>query len=149
MEIERVIQNVAQLSVEDIMQKDPIKVKVTDSIDEAAGLLADYNIRHLPVVDDNGDIQGVISDRDLLSAVLRLSPTKIREHVENTWNKNQVSTVMTKIPETIEPETTLAEAGMILFENKISCLPVVEGNRLIGIITDSDFVKLVSQGLQK
>jgi CBS domain-containing protein len=43
--------------------------------------------------------------------------------------------------ETVEPETPLAEAASTLFENKIGCLPVVEGNRLVGILTESDFVR--------
>ena len=55
-----------------------------------------------------------------------------------------MSQVMSKTPETISPDTKLNDAATILLENKISCLPVVEGNHLVGIITESDFVKFLS-----
>ena len=141
------LETVAKIWVSDIMQKNPITVNLSESLDTATGLLSDNNIRHLPVIDKEGDIHGIISDRDLLNAILQIPPGKLLDRIENPWVSTQVRTVMTKTPETVTPETTLVEAGAILLENKISCLPVVEGNHLVGIITSSDFVKLVSQGL--
>jgi CBS domain-containing membrane protein len=131
----KALENIGEIKVSDIMQSNPITVKAQETLDTAASLLSDNKIRHLPVIDSRGDVQGILSDRDLLSLMLRMGP----------WNSKRVSQVMTKIPETVTPETSLIDAGTILLENKISCLPVVEGHHLIGIITDSDFVKLVSQ----
>jgi CBS domain-containing protein/RNA polymerase-binding transcription factor DksA len=141
------LSRMGRVAVADIMQENPISVKMGDSITSAADLLADYKIRHLPVVDDKGDIQGIISNRDLLSVIREGSLTSTSGKAEVHWTKKTVGEVMTKTPETISAEADLFDAGTILLDNKISCLPVVEGNRLIGIITESDFVKLVSQSI--
>ncbi|GIL18075.1 MAG: membrane protein [Oligoflexia bacterium] len=133
--------------VSDIMSENPITVRASEDLETAAVLMAENNFHHLPVVDDNGDIQGIISDRDLLSVVIRVRPWKVRERAEGGWSKNRVSHVMTKTPETVSPDVTVREAGTVLLENRIGCLPVVDGNHLVGIITEYDFVKLVSQGL--
>lgn len=144
-EFTKALEELGKIWVTDIMQKDPITVKMTETLDTAAGLLSDNNIRHLPVVDIKGDLQGIISDRDLLKMALQIRPWKRMDRTENAAGKAQVRQVMTKTPETIGPETTLLEASALLVENKISCLPVVEGNFLVGLITDTDFVKLFSQ----
>jgi CBS domain-containing membrane protein len=139
--------NLLELTVGDLMRDDPIAVRLHETVHVAAQLLADHHIRHLPVVDAKGDIQGIISDRDLLNAAFRSRPWRLTERVENPWMETSVRAVMTKNPETVTPETKLIEAGTLLLENKISSLPVVEGNHLIGIITESDFVKLICQEL--
>jgi RNA polymerase-binding protein DksA len=141
------LEALGKIAVGDIMQVNPITVKADDSLNVAAELLAAHKIRHLPVIDDVGDIQGIISDRDLLGVVLRIGPWKNARQLEDPWIKTRVCEVMTKTPETIISEIDIFEAGAILLENKISCLPVVEGTQLVGIITESDFVKLVCQSL--
>ena len=54
--------------------------------------------------------------------------------------------IMTTDVETIDPEADVREAAQILYDNKIGCLPVVEGSRLVGILTEADFVRLMAQG---
>lgn len=147
MDLSKTLESVGHIWVSDVMQKNPICVNLNENLDTAAGLLSDNNIRHLPVIDSEGDVHGVVSDRDLLSAILRIPPGKLLDRIENPWNIVKIKTVMSKTPEVVTPDTTLIEAGALLLENKISCLPVVEGNHLVGIITSSDFVKLVCQGL--
>jgi acetoin utilization protein AcuB len=70
-----------KISVADIMQENPISVRREECLGIAAGLFAEHKIRHLPVVDDMGDIQGVISDRDLLGLILSLGSWKIKSAV--------------------------------------------------------------------
>lgn len=146
-DLSKTLASLGKIWVSDIMQKNPITINLNESLDTATGLLSDNNIRHLPVTNHDGEIFGVVSDRDLLNAILRIPPGKLLDRIENPWNAAPVKSIMSKTPETVTPDTTLAEAGALLLENKISCLPVVEGNLLVGIITSSDFVKLVSQGL--
>lgn len=143
-ELSKALEEMGKIWVTDIMQKNPVTVNMHETLETASGLLLDNNIRHLPVVDHKGDIQGIVSDRDLLKVVLRIRPGKIMDRAENAVGKIQIQNVMTKTPETVSPETTLFDAGTLLLENKISCLPVVEGNRLVGIVTDTDFVRLLS-----
>ena len=147
-ELGHVLESIGQVWVSDVMQKNPVTVGLNEDLDTATALLSDNNFRHLPVINRDGDIEGIVSDRDLLNAILRIPPGKILDRIENPWNTATVRSVMSKTPETVTPDTNLLEAGTILLENKISCLPVVEGNHLVGIITSSDFVRLVSQGLR-
>ncbi len=135
----------SQISIADIMQENPVTVNANESLDRALELLSENKFRHLPVVDDDGNIQGLISDRDLLSVLLRVRPDRLSERLENSWSKRRVGQAMTKNPETVGPETTLYDAGTLFLDNQISCLPVTEGNHLVGIVTESDFVRLVSQ----
>lgn len=144
-ELSKSIEALRKLMVSDIMRSTPLAVRQNEGLNQAMVLMADYNIRHLPVIDSEGDLQGIISDRDILNAVLRLRPWKLVERMENPWREVRVTAVMTKTPEVISPDTPLAEASRILLENKISCLPVVDGNRLVGVITESDFVRLIGQ----
>lgn len=146
-ELSQILESIGQVWVSDVMQKNPIAINQNENLDTATGLLSDNNFRHLPVINNNGEIQGIVSDRDLLNAILRIPPGQLLDRIENPWNSVKVSSVMSKTPETVSPDTNLMEAGAILLENKISCLPVVEGDHLVGIITSSDFVRLVSQGL--
>lgn len=136
-----------KISVADIMQENPITLRFNESLDTAIELMTNNKVRHLLVVDDKGDIQGVLSDRDWLGVVISIRPSIVSQRVENMWGKTKVSQIMTKVPEIISPESSLFDAGTMMLENKISCLPVVEGNHLVGIITESDFVKLITQGI--
>lgn len=138
--------SIRKLWVADLMNRNPICVDVREDIEVAAGLLSDNNIRHLPVVDSDGNLQGILSDRDLLGVVMRTRPWILQDRTENIWTTHKVREFMTKTPETVTPDIDLLEAGEIMLENKISCLPVVEGNRVVGIITEADFVKLVCEG---
>jgi len=138
---------VKQLSVEDVMRKNPITVRPHDKLSAAATLMSDNNIRHLPVVDDDGELRGILSDRDFLAIFLKERPGNLPLSVETQWFQARVERIMTTSPDTVEPDTDLVEAGMLLYNNKISCLPVVEGTRLVGILTDSDFVRLAVQSV--
>ncbi len=133
-----------ELLVSDVM-KEPLSVKGDDSLELIIELLDENSFRHLPVVDSAGNIQGIISDRDVRSVVLRIRPLTDAEQIRTFWTRKKANSFMTKDPETVSPDTLLKDAGAILLENKISCLPVVEGTRLVGIITEADFVKLISE----
>jgi CBS domain-containing membrane protein len=139
---------IRKIWVGDVMHRDPIVVDVREKIEVAAGLLSDNNIRHLPVIDSDGNLQGIISDRDLLGAVLNTRPWVLQERLDTQRSHHRVREFMSTSPETITPDMDLLEAGSLMLENKISCLPVVEGNRVVGIITATDFVKLVCEGFE-
>ena len=137
------IENLRSIWVSEVMSRDPVTVKMNDRIEEAFGLMRDNQIRHLPVLDRDGNIQGVLSDRDLLKDVGQSKPWVLQEKMLNLRSHHFVRDFMTPTPEVINPDSTLFEAGLILLENKISCVPVVEGNQVVGILTETDFVKLI------
>jgi CBS domain-containing membrane protein len=92
-------------------------------------------------VDREGDLVGLVTHRDLSRSVLgRLEdvPMSVERDVLRT---RRIREIMTTEPDTVEPDLALKEAAAILLENKIGCLPVVEGMHLVGILTEADFVR--------
>jgi CBS domain-containing protein len=103
--------------------------------------MCERDLRHRVVVDAEGDLLGVVSHRDLLRHALieqsEMPPFVERELLARTG----VREVLVSPVLTADPEEDAAEAAWTLFENKVGCLPVVEGNRVLGILTESDFVR--------
>ncbi len=135
--------DVQTMKVADIMTDEPVVVRMNEDLEVAWDLMEESNFRHLPVVDRYGDIQGIISERDLEKYEKQIRRRQMKASIEATANSVKVKNIMTKVPETASPDMSLFEAGTLLLENKISCLPVVDGSHLVGILTEADFVKLV------
>ncbi|HEY4572579.1 MAG TPA: CBS domain-containing protein [Thermoanaerobaculia bacterium] len=130
-----------ELRVRDLMSDHVISVHPGDSVDKVYDAMTERGIRHIAVIDGEGDLVGLVSHRDLLRhALIERSdlPFFIQRAV---LRRTLTAEVMTSEVETAEPDLPLQEAARIMFENKLGCLPVVEGWRLVGILTESDFVK--------
>jgi CBS domain-containing membrane protein len=110
------------------------------SLAVALDVMAAGDIRHLPVVDASGHLCGVITERDLFRhALADTSIDNQRGYLENI----RVEDIMATKPRTVAPDTDLKDAGRTMFLLKYGCLPVVEGDLLIGILTEADFIRLV------
>lgn len=132
--------------VRDLMTSEVFALTPGDSIVAVRDLMHDHGVRHIPVVDDQGDLVGLVSHRDLLRNSL-IERTDVPDFVETDMlSRLKVEDVMTGSVERIGPDTELREAAEIMFENKFGCLPVTEGQRLIGILTEADFVRLMAVG---
>lgn len=105
-------------------------------------LMNQARVRHMPVLNDDGELCGIISQRDLYrSALVRaLGFGSVAE--KRMLEGVLVKEVMTTDVVTTTPDTELSEAATVMLDRKIGCLPVVEGNELVGILTEADFVKL-------
>jgi CBS domain-containing protein len=112
------------------MSTDLFTVQPDDLIDLAASLMDWRHIRHVPVEDEDGRLVGVVSHR----ALLHLVSQGMRE--ENIT----VRDVMVPNPVTVTPSTPTLDAIQIMREQHIGCLPVVEGDQLVGIVTSYDFL---------
>ena len=138
-----------ELRVHDLMTPNVVGVRSDDSVETAYQLMLDYRIRHLVVIDGDGDLVGVLTHRDLLRHSLieraELAPS-LQRHV---MARIRVEEVMTSEVETAEPGQWLREAARMMFENKYGCLPVVEDARLVGILTESDFVRFFAMAGQR
>lgn len=134
-----------KLLVADLMTEKTVFAKKTDSLETIYDAMGEYGMRHVPIVDSEKRVIGLVSHRDLVRACLHLTDqwpmAEIRDFMRNT----RVESVMSFSVETIAPDEPIEEAGLKILENKFSCLPVVEGEKLIGIITESDFVRYVIQ----
>jgi CBS domain-containing protein len=130
-------QTVAQLMSTDLFTAHP-----DDLVDLAASVMEWRHIRHVPVEDDEGRLVGLISHRDLLRLLARGLLSRSAKEVA-------VKEIMTRDLMTVAPETPALEALAIMRRRKVGCLPVVENDRLVGIITAYDFLALSAEIIEK
>jgi CBS domain-containing protein len=132
------------LRVKDVMTRDVQVVKRNDQLAVADTLMKQARIRHLPVLDEDGLVCAVVSQRDLFrGALLRALGYGARAE-ETMLRQVPVKEAMSAEIYTIGPDASVADAARVMVERKIGCLPVVEGEKLVGIVTETDFVKLVA-----
>ena len=124
--------------VEDFMATGVQTLRETDSIVTAAALMDKYLCYHLPVVNSQHKLTGLVTHRDLQRAL----PSQFFPPSENGIQPEAilVSEIMRRDLITVSPDTGLRQAAMFLRNQRIGCLPVVKNNKLVGIITDSDFL---------
>ena len=121
------------------MTTDLFTVRPQDVVDLAASLMEWEHIRHVPVEDDEGRLVGLVSHRSLLRLVGRgLGQDGSEESVA-------VSDIMKKTPVTCSPDTPTLEAIELMRKNRVGCLPIVNEERLVGIITERDLINVAAQ----
>ncbi len=131
----------SDLRVRDLMTPGVITVRPEESLARAYELMLDHRIRHLLVVDADGDLVGLLTHRDLLRHAL-IEQTGLPLSVARVLlHRIRVEEVMTSEVETADPRGLLGEAALTMFDNKFGCLPVTEGSRPVGILTEADFVR--------
>ena len=127
--------------VKDYMTRHPVMVEPTTSIVEAQRIMAETNVRHLPVIESGKRLTGLVSRERM-----RIPPTELASL--NVWEITRflsnlmVGDVMVKRKDviTINPDATLEEAAQMMVDNKIGCLPVLEEGIVVGIITEVDMM---------
>lgn len=126
--------------VRDYMSLNPITVSPEDSVGYALELMKDHSIRRLPVI-AKGKIAGIVTRQDLLRASPSPATSLSVWEINYLFPKIKIAEVMTRQVLTISPDCVLEKAAVMMRENSISALPVVENNRLVAIITESDIFK--------
>lgn len=124
-----------------------VTVSEQDLLESLEEQMRRLRLRHLPVVDRQSKLVGLVTHRDLLSAFA--SWLTANEAAENAMIKQlPVRRIMQHEVLTVQPEDSLIEAGKLLWESKIGCLPVIDGEgTLVGIITEADFIRVAVQML--
>ncbi len=139
------------MKVSDIMTQNPVTIRPDNTLREACEAMERIGCHQLPVLSAEGHLIGIITARDCRLA-LRL-PDIVREYwqEEDLANHLLVRAVMTVAPIVAEPDTPVVEAARLLLVHYVSCLPVMRGETLVGIITVSDvlvaFVKMQQPSL--
>jgi CBS domain-containing membrane protein len=133
------------LTVRDLMTSRVFSVGPNDSLSVVWDIMEEHHIRHVPVVDDEGRVVGLVSNRDLVRTALHDDVELPLTERQDLLGALKVRAAMVRGVETVTPETSIDEAGEMMLENKFSCLPVteVQGRGLVGIITEADFVRYV------
>jgi len=126
------------MKVRDVMTGEPLTVDCDLLVHKAQGLMKDHGIRHLPVVDHAGRLMGMLTDRDIIHAAFMPILAESLPADPRRLKAPRVRDVMTWSVVTIDPEATLVQAGLTMFQGRIGSLPVVENGRVIGILTDRD-----------
>lgn len=128
--------------VRDVMTTILVTLSEEDNLEGVAKAMQSFHFRHVPVVDGT-TLVGMVSQADLLrvstSALLGgAAPSELQHRFEE---RTFVAEIMTRTPTTIAPDAPLAEAARLLVATKAGALPVVEGDTLVGIVSEIDVLK--------
>lgn len=132
--------------VRDLMTSEVVTLRADENVSSFRDVLYDHGFRHVPVVDVEGNLVGLVTERDLLRNVLTDQadvPISVREE---TMYSTQIGDIMVQDVQTVEPEDLLPHAAQIMLENKFGCVPVTDGALLVGILTESDFIRFFTEG---
>jgi CBS domain-containing protein len=148
------------LTAKDIMTKDVITVRPDTSIEALSSLLVKYEISGVPVVDDSGELYGIVTDNDLISrnkrlhiptvvsfldAAIYLESSKKFEQEVKRLTATRVGDICVRKVVTIGEDTTVVDIATIMSEKKVHLLPVVKAGKLAGIVGKRDMVKAVAR----
>jgi CBS domain-containing protein len=128
--------------VQDWMTCDLVTIPKDTSLTAASRLMEDNHIRHVLVVQKN-KLVGVVTWGDIREASPSDATTLSVFELGYLLDKLPVSKIMTCNPITTTPTATITDAAQIMLENKIGCLPVVEKNKAVGILTESDIFRML------
>jgi CBS domain-containing membrane protein len=134
-----------EMLVKDLMTTDVFTVDRNEALLTADRMMNLGRIRHVVVVGDDGELAGVVSQRDLFHSGLIKALGYGTRAMQKTLDTLMVKEVMSTDVVTTRPDTPLRNAAELMFTRKIGCLPVVDGSKLVGILTEADFVKLHSR----
>jgi acetoin utilization protein AcuB len=129
--------------VKEFMTSDPITITADTAVPVALRLMGDKKIRRLPVVDNHGKLVGIVSDKDLLHASPSPATSLAIWEITDLMAKLKVQKVMTRDVISVEGDTPLEEASLIMADKRIGSLLVVENKKLVGIITESDLFRVL------
>ena len=128
------------MRVKDLMSKPPITVLPNTGVLEARSMMQELRVRHLIVVDE-GRIAGIVTDRDIRLNLPSPATTLSVWELNYLLAKMTVADAMTKTVIVVEPDRDARDAAALLLAEKIGALPVVDHGFLVGIVTETDFLR--------
>ncbi|MCK1988318.1 acetoin utilization AcuB family protein [Lysinibacillus fusiformis] len=122
--------------VEEIMNEEPYTLAPTNTVLEALKLMRDKKVRHLPVIDEERNVLGVITERDIKEVL----PSSLQDEPNSPVFQAKVEEIMVKDPLVGHPLDFVEEVALTFYESKVGCLPIVSGEKLVGIVTTTDLL---------
>jgi acetoin utilization protein AcuB len=120
------------------MSRHPLTVKPDTKVDAALKRMREEKIRRFPVVDDGGNLVGIVSDQDLLYAAPSPATSLSIHEMHYLYSRITVKQVMTRDVITVDESDPIEEAARIMVDNKVGGLPVMREGELVGLITETD-----------
>lgn len=127
--------------VKDVMQAHPVTATLETRLPNLVRLLQRRGFRHLPVL-DGGKLVGIISDRDIKQSMISAAAMTEGRERDRLLDELTAGQIMARAVVTIGPMFGVEEAARLMATRKISALPVTEGDRLVGIVTETDVLQL-------
>jgi len=134
--------------VRDFMTTDLMTVQETDTLLDATMFFVRSTFRHLPVLRDR-QLVGIITERDVKQYAPSVLSGISAEEYNSIMETTTISRVMTRTPLTVRPDQSVLEAAKLLYAKRLGCLPVVQDSELVGIITTTDMLKVLTHILEK
>ncbi len=128
--------------VRDIMNTSLTTIPLASSLLDAAITMRRSSLRHLPILDAER-LVGIITERDVQRCAPSLLSPITQEEYNATFENTPIERVMFRNPVTVTPDSSIRDAVLLMLDRKVGCLPVVEGGRLVGILTRSDLMNLL------
>lgn len=128
--------------VEHVISTEVITLPPTATIAQALQILEENKIRHIPIVDDENRVVGIVSDRDIRDATPSIFDDATEE---NETLQKEIQTIMSYPVTTVHPLDFAADAAKIFYDKGFACVPVVSDDKLIGIVTEKDMLYTLIQ----
>lgn len=125
------------------MTRNPVTIREDESIDDGLHLMRERKVRRLPVMDQAGQMVGMVSDKDLLHAAPSPATSLSVYELHYLLAKLKIKQIMSNQVIWVSPDTPIEEAARIMADNKIGGLPVVQDEKLVGIITETDIFRVL------
>jgi CBS domain-containing membrane protein len=133
------------INVEELMTANPYTLRETDTLHDAWKIMTEKRIRHIPITGEDGHLKGLVTQRDVLASA---NPASVATG-EDSAASILLSEIMIKNISVIHPSDHLRQAALHMQSHKHGCLPVVADEKLVGIITDSDFISIAINLLEQ
>lgn len=133
--------------VKDRMSSDPVIVRTNTSLKDALDLVRSNPFRHLPVLDENDKLVGIVTEKSLVYASPTPSTTLSVFEVDYILSRTKVGQIIQGEVISVGPDLPIEEAARVMIDHRFGCLPVVKDDKLIGIISDTDIFRVFVEGL--
>ena len=137
------------LKIKDIMTTEVFVLHATQTLELVRSLMRIKHVRHVPIVDTDNTFVGLMTHRDLLAQTISHLADVDEEEQEYLDRHLHIVNVMKKDVLTADPEMDICSAITLLLDHKYGCLPVVSDGKLVGIVTEADFLNLTLGLLRK
>jgi len=137
------------LKVKDIMTEEVFVLNSSQTLELVRSLMRIKHVRHVPIVDQDNTFVGLITHRDLLAQTISHLAEIDDEEQEYLDRNIHIMNIMKTDVMSVDPEMDVCTAITQILENKYGCLPVVEDRKLVGIVTEADFLNLTLSLLKK